>query len=151
MKSMMLAGLLVGMAKAVEIILMEGQILDTIVNALAHAAQGLPPVLVGFALVFIELILGLLIPSGSAKAALSMPILVPIGQMAGVSGQTTVLAYLMGNGLVNMVAPTSGMLLAYLATAGISYGRWLRFVLPLMFILFGVALASVALAVLLGY
>ncbi|MFI5335372.1 MAG: YfcC family protein [Opitutales bacterium] len=151
MKSMMLAGLLVGMAKAVEIILLEGQILDTIVHALAAAAQGLPPVLVGLALVFIEIVLGLLIPSGSAKAALSMPILVPIGQMAGVSGQATVLAYLMGNGLVNMVAPTSGMLLAYLATADISFGRWFRFVLPLMVVLLVVALAAVALAVLVGY
>jgi uncharacterized ion transporter superfamily protein YfcC len=151
MKSMVLAGLLVGMAKAVEIILQDGQILDTIVNVLAGWAAHLPRAMVAMALVFIEMFLGLLIPSGSAKAAVSMPILVPVAQVAGVHGQTTVLAYLLGNGLINMFAPTSGMLLAYLATAEISYGKWFRYSLPLFVILTVLALVAVGVAVELGY
>lgn len=151
MKSMVLAGLLVGMAKAVEIILQDGQILDTIVNVLAGWAAHLPRAMVAMALVFIEMFLGLLIPSGSAKAAVSMPILVPVAQVAGVHGQTTVLAYLLGNGLINMFAPTSGMLLAYLATAEISYGKWFRYSLPLFVILTVLALIAVGVAVELGY
>lgn len=147
MKSMVLAGLLVGMAKGVEVILQEGLILDSIVNVLAGWAAHLPTVLVGVALVIIEMFLGLLIPSGSAKAAVSMPILVPIAQLSGVSGQATVVAYLMGNGLINLFAPTSGMLLAYLATAGIPYGRWFRYVLPLFVGLtltaFGIVIAAI--------
>ncbi|MSU50529.1 MAG: YfcC family protein [Opitutus sp.] len=148
MKSMVLAGLLVGMAKGVEIILQDGQILDTIVNVLAGWASHLPRVMIGMALVGIEMFLGLLIPSGSAKAAVSMPILVPIAGMSGVSGQATVLAYLLGNGLINMFAPTSGMLLAYLATAEISYSRWFRFVLPLFLLLTALSLVAVSVAVL---
>ena len=66
---MVLAGVLVGMAKGVETVLQDGLILDSIVNALASVARLLPTALVGAALVVIEMVLGLLIPSGSAKAA----------------------------------------------------------------------------------
>jgi uncharacterized ion transporter superfamily protein YfcC len=151
MKGMVLAGFLVGMAKGVEIILQDGLILDSIVNVLAGWAAHLPHYVVGMALVVIEMFLGLLIPSGSAKAAVSMPILVPIAGMSGVAGQATVVAYLMGNGLINMFAPTSGMLLAYLATAEISYGKWFRFVLPLFILLTILALGAVTLAVFLHF
>jgi uncharacterized ion transporter superfamily protein YfcC len=149
MKGMVLAGFLVGMAKGVEIILQDGLILDTIVNFLAGWAAHLPHFVVGMALVLIEMFLGLLIPSGSAKAAVSMPILVPIAGMSGVDGQSTVIAYLLGNGLINMFAPTSGMLLAYLATAEIPYSRWFRFVLPLFIGLSLLSLVVVGVAVLL--
>ena len=151
MRSMMLAGFLVGMAKGVEVILQNGQILDTIVSQLAGWASHLPRAMIAMSLVFIEMILGLLIPSGSAKAAISMPILVPVAHVAGISGQTTVLAYLMGNGLINMFAPTSGMLLAYLATADIPYGKWLRYSLPLFLVLTALALLAVYIAVAIGY
>ncbi len=147
MKGMVLAGFLVGMAKGVEIILQDGLILDTIVNFLAGWAAHLPHYVVGMALVLIEMFLGLLIPSGSAKAAVSMPILVPIAGMSGVGGQATVVAYILGNGLINMFAPTSGMLLAYLATAEISYGKWFRFVLPLFLALTVLSMIAVSVAV----
>jgi uncharacterized ion transporter superfamily protein YfcC len=151
MKSMVLAGFLVGMAGAVEVVLTEGRILDTIVHGLASLAGGLPRVWVGEALVVIEMVLTFLIPSGSAKAALSMPILVPIAGLAGISGQTTVLAFLLGNGLVNMVSPTSGMLLAYLATAQLPFSTWFRFILPLFGLLTVLAFAVIAFAVHIGY
>jgi uncharacterized ion transporter superfamily protein YfcC len=151
MKSMVLAGFLVGMAGAVEVVLTEGRILDTIVHGLASMAEGLPRVLVGAALVLIEMVLTFLIPSGSAKAALSMPILVPIARLAGISGQTTVLAFLLGNGLVNMISPTSGMLLAYLATAQLPFSTWFRFILPLFGLLTVLAFGVIALAVHIGY
>ncbi len=147
-RSMALAGLLVGMAAGVEVILRDGVVLDSIIAGLASLAAGLPAVLVGAALMAIEMVLTLLIPSTAAKAALSMPILVPIAGLSGVSGQTTVLAFLLGNGLVNMFAPTSGMLLAYLATAGVPFGAWVRWVGPLFGLLallsFGVVMAAVA-------
>ncbi len=151
MKSMMLAGLLVGMAVGVEIVLREGRVLDTLIHALATQAEGLAPVLVGQTLMGIEAVLTFLIPSTSAKAALSMPILGPIAQMSGVTGQSTVLAFLLGNGLVNTISPTSGMLLAFLATGGISYGQWFRFALPLVGLLAVLSLAAMAIAVLIHY
>jgi len=151
MRSMVLAALLVGMATAIEVLLVKAQVLDSVVHGLAGATEGLPKILVGEGLVAVEMILTLLIPSASAKAAVSMPILVPIARLAGISGQTTVLAYLVGNGLVNMISPTSSMLLAYLATANLPFSTWFRFVLPLFGVLALLGFAAVALAVQTGY
>jgi uncharacterized ion transporter superfamily protein YfcC len=151
MQSMMLAALLIGMARGVELVLREGRILDTIVAYASNHVAHLAPVLVAPLLMVFEMGLTLLIPSTSAKAALSIPILGPIAQSVGVSGQTTVLAFLLGNGLVNMFAPTSGMLLAYLSTANISYGRWFRFVLPLFAVFTVLAIGATMLAVVIGY
>ena len=125
--------------------------LDTIIDALSGLASDKPPWLVGQALMAIEMILTVLIPSTSAKAALSMPILVPIAQLNGVTGQSTVLAFLLGNGLMNMLSPTSGMLLAYLATAQVSYSAWTRFILPLWSILAVLCFIVIALAAGFGY
>jgi uncharacterized ion transporter superfamily protein YfcC len=151
MKMMMLAALLVGMGRAVEVILREGQILDTIIEAVSVQIHGLPPVVVAPIVMAVEMVLTLLIPSTSAKAALSIPVLGPIAASAGVSGQTTVLAFLLGNGLVNMLAPTSGMLLAYLAAAGIPYNQWFRFAFPIFLLLTALSVAAMMLAVVIGY
>lgn len=151
MKGMMLAALLVGLAGAVEEVLRNALVLDTIINDLAALAQNKAPVLVAQALVGIEIILDVLIPSTSAKAAISIPILWPIAQLSGLGGQTTVLAYLIGNGLTNMVTPTSGMLLAYLSTGRVPYGTWIRFILPLWAVLLVLSLIAAAVAVVIGY
>jgi uncharacterized ion transporter superfamily protein YfcC len=151
MRSMMLAALLVGMAAAVEIVLREGRVLDTIIDAFSSLASDKPSWLVGQALMAIEMVLTVLIPSTSAKAALSMPILVPIAQLNGVTGQSTVLAFLFGNGLMNMLSPTFGMLLAYLATGQVPYSTWARFILPLWAGLALICFIVIALAAGLGY
>jgi uncharacterized ion transporter superfamily protein YfcC len=151
MKGMMLAALLVGLAGAVEVVLRNALVLDTIINDLSSLARNGAPVIVAQVLVGIEIILDVLIPSTSAKAAISMPILWPIAQLSEVSGQTTVLAYLIGNGLTNMVTPTSGMLLAYLSTGRVSYATWIRFILPLWFTLLVLSAFATAVAVWIGY
>jgi len=151
MKAMMLAAVLVGLAGAVEVVLRNALVLDTIIKDLASLAQDRGPIVVAQTLVGIEVILDVVIPSTSAKAAISMPILWPIAQLSGVGGQTTVLAYLVGNGLTNMVTPTSGLLLAYLSTGGVPYGTWIRFILPLWLALLVLSLAAAAIAVVIGY
>ncbi|MYM84313.1 YfcC family protein [Duganella sp. FT50W] len=151
MNSMMLAALLLGMARGVEIVLREGRILDTIIAFASDQVAHLAPVVVAPIIMGLEMVLTLLIPSTSAKAALSIPILGPIGASVGVSGQTTVLAFILGNGLVNMFSPTSGMLLAFLAAGGIPYGRWFRLILPLFALYTVIATAAVMLAVMLHY
>ena len=151
MKNMVLAGILVGLAGAVEYVLKTGLVLDTIVNAMTSLAEHLPTVFVAQSLVVIEMIFDVLIPSTSGKAAVSLPILGPIAQLSGVSGQTTMLAFLFGNGLTNMVTPTSGMLLAFLATGGVSYSAWMRFVLPLFALLTLLSLLLIAVAAVIGY
>lgn len=144
MKSMTLAGLLVGLAAAVEIILRDSQVLDTIINAATRAAQGHSPPIVANALMGIEMALDVVIPSVSGKATLSIPILAPIAQASGIGGEPLVIAFLLGSGLMNMLTPTSGMLLAYLATSRVGYLEWVRFIAPLWLVL--VALAGVILA-----
>jgi uncharacterized ion transporter superfamily protein YfcC len=79
-----------------------------------------------------------------------MPILGPIGQLAGVSGQVTVQAFLFGNGLMNTLTPTSGMLLAYLAAGNVSYGSWIKFVMPLALVLTALCIVALVIAVAIG-
>jgi len=134
----------VGLAAAVEIILRDSQVLDTIINAATRAAEGHSPPIVANALMGIEMALDVVIPSVSGKATLSIPILAPIAQASGIGGEPLVIAFLLGSGLMNMLTPTSGMLLAYLATSRVGYLEWVRFIAPLWLIL--VALAGVILA-----
>jgi len=150
MQGMMLAGLLVGLAAAVEVILRDGMILDSIVAYLTRFIEGKPPVIVANLMMLMQMAIDVFIPSTSGKAAVTMPILGPIGQLAGVSGQVSVQAFLFGNGLMNTLTPTSGMLLAYLATGKISFGRWIRFILPLAGGLFALCILSLTVAVLIG-
>ena len=149
-QGMVLAALLVGLAASVEVILRDAMVLDTIVDFLTRAVKHQPPIVVANVMMGIQMVIDVFIPSTSGKAAVTMPILGPIGQLAGVSGQATVLAFLFGNGLMNTLTPTSGMLLAYLATGQISYSRWIRFILPLALVLLALCAVALAVAVLAG-
>ncbi len=151
MRTMVLAAILVGLARAVEHVLRDGMILDSIIAFMAHLAEGNPPVIVAQAMVGIQMVVDILIPSTSGQAAVTMPILGPIGQLSGVSGQVSVQAFIFGNGLTNTITPTSGMLLAYLATGKVAYGDWVKFVLPLVGILAVLSLIFVSLAVVIGH
>ena len=151
MQGMVLAALLVGLAAAVETILRDGLVLDSIVAFLARSVEGRHPVMVANLMMLIQMVIDVFIPSTSGKAAITMPILGPIGQIAGVSGQITVQAFLFGNGLMNTLTPTSGMLLAYLATGKVSFGQWIRFVMPLALILFVLCIVALTIGVLIGF
>ena len=151
MQGMVLAAILVGLASAVEVILREGQILDSIVAFLTRSVEGKPPVIVANLMMLMQMVIDVFIPSTSGKAAVTMPILGPIGQLAGVSGQVTVQAFLFGNGLMNTLTPTSGMLLAYLATGKVSFSQWIRFIFPLAALLFVLCLVALTIAVMIGY
>jgi uncharacterized ion transporter superfamily protein YfcC len=135
MKSMMLAALLVGLASSVEIILQSAQVMDTIIMSAVQLTAGQSHGAVALGLMATEMMLDIFIPSVSGKAAVSMPILVPIANAAGIEPNLLILGFIMGSGLTNMVTPTSGMLLAYLTVAGVSYVDWLKFILPLFTIL----------------
>ncbi len=149
-QGMVLAALLVGLAAAVELILRDALVLDSIVASFTRLVAGRGPVVVANLMMFMQMALDVFIPSTSGKAAVTMPILGPIGHLAGLSGQATVQAFLFGNGLMNTLTPTSGMLLAYLATGRISFGRWMRFVLPLALGLLVLCSAALTIEVLAG-
>lgn len=151
MKKVMIAAVLIGMAVAVAIILAEGQVMDTIINFLVGLVGGHGPYVSAYAMVVCQLLIDVAIPSTSGQAAVTMPILGPVGELVGVSPQTTVFAFLMGNGLTNVITPTSSGLLIFLATAEVSWSRWCKYVLPLFLILAVIAFLMVTLAVAVGY
>ena len=148
MQGMLLASVLVGLAAGVEVVLRDAMVLDSIVAFLSSSVAGKSPAVVAVLMMGVQMVIDVFIPSTSGKAAITMPILGPIAHLSGVSGQVTVLAFLFGNGLMNTPTPTSGMLLAYLAAGKVSYGSWIRFVLPLALLL--LLLCSVALLAAVG-
>lgn len=131
MKSTVLAGLLIGLAGAVAVILQSSQVLDSIVQGLTMLVAGHAPGVVATALMGTEMVLDLAVPSLAAKAAISLPILVPLAHINGVSGQVAVTALLLGSGLNHLVSPTSAVLLAFLSLSKVGYGEWIRFIAPL--------------------
>ena len=151
LKNMMLAALLIGMAGSVQILLQNSFVLDTMIADATRFLHGQPGFITANGLMAIEMFLGVLIPSTAGKVAVSMPILSPIAQLSGVSGQTTVFAFILGNGLTNMITPTSGMLLAYIAASKVGFGEWIRFILPLFAVLLILAIAALGIAVATGY
>lgn len=151
MKKVMIAAILIGLATAVEIVLSKGKVLDTVIHYLVDFIGSGGAYISAYSMFFSQLLLDIAIPSTSGQAAVTMPIMGPVGQLSGVSPQTTVLAFLMGNGLTNVITPTSSGLLIFLATAQVSWTQWAKFVWPLIIMLAIVAMALLTLAVYIGY
>ena len=150
MKAMLLAGLMIGLGTSIEILLQSSQILDTIIHGFAVLIQGHARGVVAEAMMAAEMLFGLLIHSVLPKAAVSMPILAPIARISGVSGQVIVTTTLVGSGLTNMISPTNGVLLAFLAVSKVGYAEWVRFAAPLFLVLCVIAAVAVYLMTALG-
>ena len=116
-------------------ILTDGKIVDTIMNGLAHTMRDFGKAGTLSAMYGIQTALNIIIPSGSAKAALTMPIMAPFSDLIEISRQSTVLAFQFGDGFTNMITPTSGVLIGCLGIARIPYDKWFRWVWPLILIL----------------
>jgi uncharacterized ion transporter superfamily protein YfcC len=144
-RAMAFAGLLIGFARAVFVVLDDGHVVDTIVNGLVTPIQTLPVALSAFAMMVTHLLIHVPVPSTSGQAVLTMPVLVPVSDLLGLSRQVTVLAYQYGAGLCELLTPTNGALMAVLIAAGVPYERWLRFVVPVFVAL--LALGAVAVGV----
>jgi uncharacterized ion transporter superfamily protein YfcC len=91
------------------------------------------------------------VPSGSGQAALTMPLMAPLADLVGVSRQTAVLAYQMGDGFTNLIIPTSAVLMGALSLAGVPWQRWALWILPLQLALFLLGLVVLAVAVATGF
>ncbi len=125
-KDILSAALVVGLASGIIFILKDGHIIDTILYGLTRSLSQLGEVAsLGVMYVF-QTLLNIVMPSGSAKAALTMPIMAQFADLMNVSRQTTVLAFQFGDGFTNMLTPTSGVLIGVLGIARIPYGTWLK-------------------------
>jgi uncharacterized ion transporter superfamily protein YfcC len=145
-RSMAFAGLLIGFARAIYVVLNEGQIVDTLVNGMFTPIAGLPATLSALAMMGLQAAIHLPVPSTSSQAVLTLPLLVPLSDLIGLSRQATVLAYQYGAGLCEIVTPTNGALMAMLAAAGVRYEDWLKLVLPILGLLAVLAGVGVVLA-----
>ncbi|QEL11373.1 YfcC family protein [Kushneria phosphatilytica] len=128
--------LLVGLARGIEVLLNEGHIADTIVHGLSAPLSALPVLGSALAMTVVHAIINFFIPSGSGQAMVTMPIMIPLSDLLGMTRQTAILAFQVGDGLTNMIVPTSGGTLAMLAIAGVPFDRWVRFFFPLLLKLF---------------
>ncbi|WP_114572091.1 YfcC family protein [Exiguobacterium flavidum] len=149
-KAVTFGALIVGFARAIVVILEEGRVIDTVIYGLSEAVGHLPTSLAVIGMYAVQLITNFFIPSGSGQAATTMPIMAPLSDLLGIERQVAVLAFQYGDGLTNMVFPTSAHLMAFLAIAGIPYERWLRFVGKLFAIWIVLACCALLLAVMLG-
>jgi len=143
--------LLIGFARGIELMLSDGQVLHTIVDALATPLTMVGGELAAVGMLFMQSILNFFIPSGSGQAYVTMPILAPVSDIVGVSRQVAVLAFQMGDGFMNMIVPTNAVLMGILGICGIPYGRWLRFIWPLCLQLFVAGSLCLVIAVMIGY
>ena len=135
-KDMAGAALVVGFAGGILVILDDGNIMDTILYGMSSATSSLPPILAADAMYVIQMGLNFFIPSGSTKAALTMPLMAPLADLSGITRQTAVLAYQFGDGFTNMIIPTSGVTVGTLAMARIPFQKWARWNLPMQIVFF---------------
>jgi len=146
--------LLIGFARTIEVIWVDGQVIDTVIHGIAsalQAAEGLgaaAPVVGAWGMLVVQSICNLLIPSGSGQAYVTMPIMAPLADLVGVGRETAVLAYQFGDGFTNMVVPTNALLMGMLGLARVPYPAWVRFITPLLLKVYAVALGVLALAAL---
>ncbi|UNX53171.1 AbgT family transporter [Georgenia sp. TF02-10] len=143
--------LIVGFARAVALVLEDGQILDTIVNGLGTAVDAVPPVLTAIAMLILQALFNLIVPSGSGQAVVTLPILAPLSDLVGVTRQTTVLAYQLGDGMTNLIYPTSGYFMAAIAVGRVPWQRWVRFYLPLLGIWLTISIVALIIAQAIGW
>ena len=127
-KDIFSAALVIGFAAGIIVILKNGKVIDPMLQSMASALDGSGRTGALAGMYGIQTFINIFIPSASAKAAVTMPIMAPFSDMIGVSRQATVMAFQFGDGFTNMITPCSGVLMAVLSVARIPYGRWFSFI-----------------------
>jgi uncharacterized ion transporter superfamily protein YfcC len=148
---MILPALVVGVARGISVVLQEGMIIDTLIHHASVFLMSMPKIVAAEGMLLFQSTLNFFIPSASGQALVSMPLLTPMSDLLGISRQTTVLAFILGDGLSNIIIPTNGVLMAMLGLAKVSFEKWFKFVLPLFLISIIIAIVFIAVAVLIGY
>ncbi|MQR00096.1 YfcC family protein [Glaciimonas soli] len=143
--------LIVGLARAISTVLSNGKILDPIVNHLSDILAPLHPMFAAIGMFLSSAVMHIAISSGSGESAALIPIFAPLGDALHLTRQVTVQAVLLGEGIMNCFNPTSGVLMAVLATARIPYGQWVRFLIPLILLWGFISIAALIVGVLIQW
>jgi uncharacterized ion transporter superfamily protein YfcC len=142
-----LAAMVVGFARAISVVLTDGLVLDTIANALFTPLRHLSVGASGMMMVVSESVLAFPMPSDSGRALMSLPVMIPLADLLGLSRQMAVNAFTYSTLASSLITPTAGALLAMLAIAGVPYGKWLRFVAVPFAMLFALAVIAMLIGV----
>lgn len=133
-RDVLLGALIIGIARAIIVVMSDGQIIDTVIFGLSLFVQKLPPAVTSVGMLLVQSLFNFLVPSGSGQTVITMPIMAPLADLVGVTRQTAVLALQYGDGISNIFYPTSGYFMASLALARVPWEKWAKFMLPLFFI-----------------
>jgi uncharacterized ion transporter superfamily protein YfcC len=139
------------MAFAVGYLIEIGNVMDTILYKIAQTTRGMGKYPAALSLYFCQMLINFFVPSGSGQAALTIPLLAPLGDLIGISRQTVVLAFHMGDGFSNLIWPTNPLLLIALGLAKVSYRDWFKWVLPIQMALMAVCIVFLLLAIKINY
>ncbi|WP_138936690.1 YfcC family protein [Roseovarius arcticus] len=142
--------LIIGLARGIVVVMDAGHMTDTILHWAEGTVAGLSNVVFINVMYWIEVVMAFFVPSTSGLAVLSMPILAPVGDFAGVERSLIVTAFQSATGVVNLVTPTSAVVMGGLAIARVPYERWLRFVWPVLLGLTVIIMAALSLGALMG-
>ena len=147
LKLMIVPALIVGVARGIQVVMEEGQIIDTILHHAAGVLQEQPKWLAVQGMFAFQSSLNFFIPSASGQALVTMPLLVPLSDLLNVSRQMAVFTFLIGDGMSNIIIPTNGFLMAVLGIAGVPFEKWFKFIFPvfLLLVIFGLVFLSIAL------
>ncbi|MGI8314811.1 putative basic amino acid antiporter YfcC [Halobacillus mangrovi] len=155
-KDLLPAALVVGMAKGIVIILggddpTSASVLNTILHSAGQLFEGVPEVISAWFMFVFQSIFNFFVVSGSGQAALTMPLMAPLADIAGVTRQVAVLAFQLGDGLTNIIVPTSAALMGTLGAARLDWGKWFAFIIKFQLLLFGLASVFIIAAVLINF
>ena len=146
MEPLLGACLFIGVARAISVVFTDGRVIDTIIHGLSLPLNILPPLAAAMSMVPMHALIHVPVVSVSGQAVLTMPIMAPLADLLSISRDAAVIAYQTGAGLMDMITPTNGALLAMLLSAKVDFGRWLKFAIPGALLIALVGLAGVALA-----
>lgn len=151
MKDMIVGAIIVGVARGIAVVLSDAQVMDTIIMFLASFIAGLPVQIAAVGMFFVNTIFNAVVASGSGKAVIALPIMIPLADMTNVSRQTAILAYQLGDGLTNILWPASGYFMAALAIGKTSYKDWVKWFWPLLVLWVVAAAIIVSVASMVGF
>ena len=150
-KGIVVGCLIIGIARTVEVILSDAKILDTIVYGIVNIVNVMPGSIKAVGMFICQSLINCVIVSGPGQAAVTMPLMVPVSDLVGISRQTAVLAFQLGDGFSNSVLPMSSSLMGYLAVSKIPYSKWLKFMMPLFLIWTALGCLFMLGALIIGY